>query len=230
MKPRHWPALFAVLLLALAACTAPGGPVLNPIGRSLSWFSYVGGEDVRARCGTDNRSQWRFVYNGQYAEQIRTYDLTDDIVGPGAIFQARVAGQANLSTINLMDPFGNWRGAVYQHLISPAERDGIARALDASGFAAPSPKGLRLNSTGFYWAVSACEKGQFHFYAWRYPEADLARLPFVKALLDIDHTDVAFRAPQPYNPPPADPTDDAGRRGAFQLTVGTNGLVLGPTL
>jgi hypothetical protein len=230
MKPRRRFGLFAAFLLLLAACTAPGGPVLNPIGRSLSWFSYVGGEDVRARCGTDNRSQWRFVYNGQYDEEIRTYDVTDDIVGPGAILQARVAGRANLVTIDVLDPFGNWRGAVYQHLISTSERDGLARALGASGFGAASPKGLRLTSTDFYWAVSACEKGQFHFYAWRYPETDLAQLPFAKALFELDHTGVAVRAPRPYTAPPVDPTDAGARWSSFQLTVGTNGLILGPTL
>lgn len=212
----------------LGGCAAPGGPVLNPVGRTLTWFSYVGGEDIRARCAPGGQDMLRFVYNGRYIEQVRTYDITADAVGPGAIFQARANGRSDVTTIDLGDPLGAWRGAVYQHYISAQERDAVVQALQASGFDRPSPRGLFLRSDAFYWAVSACRNGVFHFYAWQQPGDDLSRLAFVAVLLGLDKTGTEFNAPYEVALGPFDSTPQAGRV-RFQLEVGTNGLILGPS-
>ena len=42
-------ALFIVLLLAGCAASGPAG---NPIARNLTWFSYVGGDYIRAACAS----------------------------------------------------------------------------------------------------------------------------------------------------------------------------------
>jgi hypothetical protein len=219
---------FAALCGLLGSCAPPGGPVSNPVGRTLSWYSYVGGEDIRARCMPGSQDTLRFVYNGIYKEQVRTYDVTTDVVSPGAILQARVNGPSNLVSFDLSDPVGTWRGAAYQHFISPQERDGLAQALDASGFGRPAPNGLFLRSDWFYWAVSACRRGSFHFYAWQQPDDDLSKLAFIPALLALDKTGIDFNAPHQVYLGPFDPAQRAGN-AAFQLEVGANGLVLGPS-
>lgn len=219
---------FAAFCGLLGGCAAPGGPVSNPVGRTLSWYSYVGGEDIRAGCVAGSRDMLRFVYNGRYTEQLRTYDVVTDVVSPGAIFKARVNGRSSLTSFDLSDPLSTWKGTIYQHFLSPDERDGLVQALAASGFNRPAPKGLNLRSDWFYWTVSACRNGSFHFYAWQQPDDDLSQLAFIPALLALDKTGADFNAPRPVNIGPFDPTSRAGNV-SFLLTVSENGLVHGPT-
>ena len=218
---------FAALALVFG-CTGQGGPVLNPVGRTLTWFSYVGGADLRAACQPGAADALRFVYNGRYTDQVRTYDVTTDPVGPGAVFLARANDRSNILALNLSDPFGTWRGAVYQHFISLPERDALWQALAASGFNRPAPSGLYLRSDAYYWTVSACRQGVFHFYAWQEPGDDLTELAFVPVLLNLDKTGVDYNVPRDIPLGPFDPAPRA-HYVAFQLEVGNNGLIAGPS-
>jgi len=223
---KKWISFLGLALASTVSGCSTGGVVTNPIGRTFNWFSYVGGEDIRERCLPGTIDALRFVYNGRYIEQLRTYDITEDTVGPGAIFRARAIDRANLLSFNLLDPLAPWRGQVYQNLLSTEELGRINGALLASGFDRPSPKGLYLRSDAFYWTVSACRHGQFHFYAWQAPQDDLARLPFIAVLLELDQTGTQFNPPREVTLPPFDYTSQAGNT-RFQLEVGDNGLVQG---
>src|SRR4051812_9607683 len=64
---------FAIATTAWAQ--RPERNVDQPIVRSLNWFSYVGGDDIRAACRTGERSRVRLVYNALWEEQVRTYEL-----------------------------------------------------------------------------------------------------------------------------------------------------------
>ena len=68
--------LISVVLasIALAGCQYAGPPG-NPVSRNLSWFDYVGAENLKADCGPSASDRLRFVYNGIYDEQIRSYDV-----------------------------------------------------------------------------------------------------------------------------------------------------------
>ncbi|HYM31548.1 MAG TPA: hypothetical protein VEU47_09630 [Candidatus Cybelea sp.] len=226
---RTRPVLFAFFgSLLLSGCMATGGPTFNPVGRTLTWFSYVGGDDIRVRCVPGSLDVWRFVYNGHYMEQIRSYDMTADQLGPGAILQVRAAGRSTVLAMDLRDPFSVWRGQIDQRFLQANDRRKIVDALAASGFSGPAPEGLRLRSDAFYWAVSACQGGVFHFNAWQQPGTDLSRLAFIKTLLDVDRTGLPLNPPNDAVLPPYDPSPRAGYV-QFLLTVGKNGLVSGPT-
>jgi hypothetical protein len=46
--------------------------VSNPVQRSLTWFSYVSGDDIRKACLGGGRDNFRLVYKASYEKQIRT--------------------------------------------------------------------------------------------------------------------------------------------------------------
>jgi len=213
----------------LVGCTAPG-PVENPIGRTLTWFSYVGGEDIRNQCQVGAPDRWRFVYNGTYEEQVRGYDVAADPISRGAVFEARVYNQPSLVSIDLRDPLGAWKGKYDRRLLNAEQREALQQALASSGFNNPAPKGQFLRSDAYYWVVSACQNGQFHLNAWQQPGQDLSKLTFVNQLLDADRTGLAYNRPRQIQLGPfyGSNQDGQGREVRFQLQVAENGLNIGP--
>ncbi len=68
-------AFFALMLvIVVASCTYQGG-LENPVTRKFTWFSYVNGDDIRKVCAGLGADRYRFVYNGIYQRQTRTYDV-----------------------------------------------------------------------------------------------------------------------------------------------------------
>ena len=100
------------LMLGLAACTyRPGAD--NPVARNLTWFSYAGAGDIRADCRPGAADRMRLIYNGDYDEQVRSYDVTALSAGGspvGGKVEIRVRGPQDLTRgISLFDLFGAWR-------------------------------------------------------------------------------------------------------------------------
>jgi hypothetical protein len=63
--------------IGLAGC-AYHGSFDDPIQRRFQWFSFIGGDDIKAACRPGSSAsidRYRFVYNGRYAEQLRAYEL-----------------------------------------------------------------------------------------------------------------------------------------------------------
>jgi hypothetical protein len=83
--------------------------------------------------------------------------------------------------------------------LSEDEYLALIRALEADGFGKPAPAGLTLPSWEFYWAVSACAGGSYHFNAWLHPNADFERLAFPARLFAADKVDVPINNPRPIN-------------------------------
>lgn len=162
----------------LVGCAAQGVAV-DPVSRSLGWFSYLGGEDVREGCGTDAPARLRLVYNAVYTEQVRTYDVFAVAGEAAATVTARAFGSASLVGLELDDPLAPWRGTVVSAPIDQAGLKALRLSLDDSGFFGPAPEGLLLRSDSFYWAVSACLDGAFHFNAFAAPSAEYSRLRFL---------------------------------------------------
>src|SRR5690606_21540976 len=97
---------FAGLLLAGAdsAAQRPDRNVALPIVRSFNWFSYVAGDDIRARCGVDGRDRVRLVYNAIYSEQVRTYELFLQPDGTAGMTVGVLADQGDLSELSISEP------------------------------------------------------------------------------------------------------------------------------
>lgn len=218
------PAILALPVLALGGCLYSGG-VENPIARKLSWFSYVGGDDIRRNCVAGAPAQYRLVYNASWDEQVRAYDLRRSATGTGAILWTHVfGGGSDVSRFALSDPTAPWRGQSGEARLDEARYRELIRAIEASGFGGPAPEGTRLQSWDFYWIVSACADGRFHFNAWRYPSERFAAIGFDALLFAVDGTGV-----RPNPPRRLDQAQERAKRQhdaayAFELVVGRDGL------
>jgi hypothetical protein len=222
--------LAAALALLLAGCTYGGG-IDNPFTQRLTWFSYLGGSDIRAACAAGGPESYRIIYNGRYLEQLRSYELTRQ--GDGALLQVRVKeGPPNMARLIGGDLQGPWRWVRSIAMLSPAELAHFRALLDASGFLAGAPPGLVLHSNDFYWVASGCVEGKFHFAAWVAARGDFARVRFADFLLAHDQTGITLNPPRPvpaidYSPVPPGNRDQRNRpeNMRFRLEVGADGLL-----
>jgi hypothetical protein len=224
---------FAVLaaVVALTGCAYREGGVGSPITRKFQYFSYLGGDDIRDGCVAGAPARYRLVYNGVYDEQIRGYELRRAAPGAGATLETQVfGGGGNLAAgFNPLDPTGPWRGTSKNVQLDENSYLALIRAIEASGFGEPSPKGLSLPSWGFYWAVSACAGGRFHYNAWLHPGDRFDRIQFDKILFRVDGTNVAVNSPRRLNAAEHRLASGADRNdptiSTFEVKVGENGLV-----
>lgn len=206
----------------LVACGSSGcassGPVGNPVARTVTWFSYVNGDDLRATCRAGNPDRYRLIYNGNYLEQTRTYDLTAE--GDGAALVGRVVGEVNLALgIPVFDPLAPWRGQSFSARLQSAPLRDLREALALSGPGAG--KGFELPSDSFFWVAAYCQNGTFRFTAWAYPSAAFDALAFVNVLLVRDTSGVPLNKARPIAYLTLREQEEARR---FVLKVGDNGL------
>lgn len=222
--------LLAALLLA-AACTYRGN-IDNPATLKATWLSYLNGDDMRAACVAGAPLQYRLIYNADYDQQLRSYEITGDGAG-GARLVARVLGPSGLvvNEMTFEDPlaFTRWQRSEAPLGASVVER--LNAALEASGAFQPAPKGLQLFSKETYWISNLCRDGQFHFNAWRYPSDRFDAISFDALLFALDETGVPVREPvavrvgtsAKLNAPRRQESDDT-RGNYFNVKVGDNGL------
>lgn len=226
-------ALITVLTLSVAGLTGceyagPGGGD-NPIARNLTWFSYVGGQDIRKQCAPGAPDDYRFVYNGIYKEQIRTYDVRLQRNGQGATVSAWARGQPDLSKPHpLFSVPMLWSGTRGQATMPAAGVKELRSALKEDGFSDFRPVGLRLPSNEFYWTAVACVGGRFELNAWLYPSKRFKNLKFPAVLGKYDHTGVPFYKARPDDQRAEDPTlyeGDGSQNMPFFMQLGRNGFV-----
>jgi hypothetical protein len=184
-------AITAVAALGLVACTTFEGSVDNPIERSLTWFSYVAGDDIRAACTVDSSDHYRFVYNGVYARQIRAYDLRLDADGAEQTSRARNRA-GNFINVQLLNPLSPWELRRSTARLTDAEATEIVDALHRDVATAPASAGQRLRSNKFYWVVAACQSGVFGLHAFDQDQVEIESLAFRGPLLAHDKTNVDF--------------------------------------
>jgi hypothetical protein len=215
--------VFVLVVAALGACAYRGGDISDPVVRKLSWFSYVAARDLRDACVPGAVERYRFVYNGRYLEQVRTYDLAVLPDGSG-VLDVQVAGQPDMLEIRDLDLLGPARGVVGQARLEPAEMAQLRRDLADSGFDGPAPAGRRLDSESFYWLAAACRDGAFRFNAWEWPSPRFDSLRFPERLFIHDPTGVPVNPPREPDEPPMS-SEDQRMAVQFVLTVTENGLV-----
>lgn len=185
--------VMAAVLLAISACSYREGAGDNPITRSFAWFSYLNGDDLRSYCKAGGPDRYRIVYNADWNEQVRTYDLTANADG-GADLALQVFGAGNWlgSGVSITDPLAPWRGRAERRVISRGELRAIRDALRASGFDTPPPVGTRVRSWGFFWLVATCEGGRFRYNGWAHPSPRYDAVALMPALKAVDNTGIAF--------------------------------------
>lgn len=217
----------ALFGLALAGC-ADTSNVDNPLLARFSWFQYLAGQDIKAACTTaEAPARYRFVYNAVFDEQVRAYDLVRN--DAGAELKSRVSG----GDIRLLEfGFGSsWRPETVKREstteLDPASYLALIRQVEADGFGAVPQEGTRLQSYDFYWAVSACAGGRFHFNVWRNETPGFAALKFPALLYAHDKTDIA--PAKPYAQTYAAHIDrirhNYGRDQNFEMIVRDGGLM-----
>lgn len=184
-------AFTTVAAMGLAACTTFDGSADNPVERSLTWFSFVAGDDIRAACTTDSPDQYRFVYNAVYERQIRAYELRLGAAGAEQISRARNKA-GNVANFQFRNPLGPWELRRSDAQLTPLEAAAIVDGLTKDVADAPASAGQRLRSNKFYWAVAACEAGVFRLHAFEQDRVEIEALAFRGPLLAHDTTEVKF--------------------------------------
>lgn len=186
---RH--AFIALAAIGLTACTRFDGTADNPVERSLTWFSFVAGDDIRAACVADSPDHIRFVYNGVYERQIRAYELRLD--ADGATLESRARNRAgNIANFQFRNPLGPWELRRSEKRLNAEATAGILTALARDITAAPAAAGQRLRSNKFYWVVAACRSGSFALHAFEQDRVEIGALAFRTPLLANDATGVGF--------------------------------------
>lgn len=208
-----------VAISLLAGCTYDGGGD-NPIVSKFSWFSYLNGDDIRTACPGLGADRYRFVYNGIYQEQTRTYDVSF----LSRNMHVKVKGAPNLLTLDTSNLLKPWQGEVRDVALSRDELDQIKKSLHQSGALKGSPSGTRVYSDEFYWTVAACVEGEFHFSLYDWPSDRWESMSFDDVLVGLDQTGVALNMPRRVGPGElwGDKPQNTGR---FMIEAGKNGLV-----
>jgi hypothetical protein len=217
-----------LVVIILSACSYQGGGD-QPVIRKFTWFSYIEADDIRAKCKSSSNSQYRFVYNGVYNEQVRTYDIYQVEKGRYEI-KINVTEEADVSsiTLNLEDPdlFQPWNPRSSITNVSVKQINLLERTLKNVGFFVSSPPSGNLTSIDFYWVVSACTDQKFRQNAYIWPEEKFKNAAFPKLLSIWDFTDI------PINPPRDTSnfsiygtTETKNFRNHFNLKFGSDGLL-----
>jgi len=207
-----------------------GSTIDNPVERKFTWFSYLDAADLRNSCAAGGPDQYRIVYNGQYYDHLRTYEITD---GAKPHITARARGRSgNLLEMGFSsfdELLGPWQFRRSDSDLSAADWSKLRDSLHQAGFASGSQAGLRLHSQEFYWLAAGCESGKFFINAWAdKPRAlSLTRTSFLDFLLKHDQTGVAFLPPRVLTY--MDKNDqgkgqDKDYGGAFVITLHADGI------
>ncbi len=187
--------LLIVAALGLGACTTfttYRGLPANPVERSLTWFRYLAGDDIRQSCKAGSPDHYRFVYNGIYEVQIRGYELTP--VSDGAELTVRARGASGLlNRFTIDNPFGPWELIHSRAVLSNSQAAAIVDAYADAVAASPPAAGQQLDSNEYYWIVAGCAAGTFALNVFVDPKVDVNALEFPQRLLAHDGSGVPFR-------------------------------------
>lgn len=233
-RPARLVAFTVTLLAAIASsgCSYRGRD--DAISQRFTWFSYMNGDDIRATCVPGAVDRFRFVYNGVYIQQARSYDLSPHSNGEGYLLRARVLGPSDLSNVQIdpstiisdpLDLLAPFAGRKSSLTLGGRDIDALVDSLVQSGFFQPAPNGLYLRSEDFFWVGVACINGRMTFNAWRWPSQRFEALTFPRLLLSWDQTGIPINPPR--NLAPFDiygQTNPDGKYPQFTMTVGENGF------
>lgn len=188
-------ALLATGLL-LSACTYDGG-IDNPAIRRVQWFSYAQGDDIAADCVAGAPDRYRLLYNADFLEQVRSYEVTGDGSGGAVLITRAAPGGASLFDVHLEDLHGSWSWYKSESTLDAEAFSALVALLESDGLWQHREGLIRLNSRDFYWLVTACVDGRFETGAWRHGPDDITQLAFARRLFALDETALPVAGPRP---------------------------------
>lgn len=216
---------FLVLAAALlpAACAYTGDDLGNPLVRKAQWFSAVAGDDIRQVCQPGAPDRFRLTYNGQYARQVRVYDVDSASRTLTATVSKHNEG---LLTVTLDDPLAPWRAEKVTTPLGQKQYGDLLAALTEAGQFGPPAVGLELPSGGYYWVGAFCRDGRYGVTGWLYPSPQFSALRFPALLFGLDMTGIPVAEPAPVSRDlDREQSERRGEVTTFTLKIGENGLV-----
>jgi len=226
-------AAFAVAVTASSAAFAqrPDQRIDQPLTRSVNWFAFVGGDDIREACSPGGRNRIRLVYNALWEEQVRIYEMFPQPDGTAGLAIRVLANQGTVTNVvisNLNDITAPWAPQRADRILTVAETRDLMGSLEASAAFGPPPDGLRLPDNDFWWTVASCRNGAWGFQAYHYPTDHFVNAKFVAKLFALDGVKVPINRPRDLEP--AELRRDflapasRGRADRWMLVVGKDGL------
>jgi hypothetical protein len=203
----------------------------QPLTRSLNWFAFVGGDDIREACSPGGRNRIRLVYNALWEEQVRIYEIFPQPDGTAGLAVRVLANQGivtNIMISSLNDITAPWGPQRADRILTVAETHGLMSALEASAAFGPPHDGMRLPDNDFWWTVASCRNGVWGFQAYHYPTDHFANVKFAAMLFALDSVKVPVNHPRDLEPAelrrnflaPA----NRDRADRWMLVVGKDGL------
>ncbi|CCQ74284.1 hypothetical protein [Magnetospira sp. QH-2] len=192
------------------------------MSRKFNWFGYLNGDDLREACAAGGPEVYRFVYNGDYANQVRTYDLAVQPDGGGKL-SIHVFGPAEVARISVekgLDLIAPWKGQSALVNLRPEDITRLRAAWDPSS----APEGLEMSSERFYWIVGACRNGTYRFNAYLWPSKRFDSMTFDDLLFGWDFTDVKVSEPHPAVSEATERMQGVDIESRFNIRIGRNGL------
>jgi hypothetical protein len=220
-------------LSATASAQRADRNVDMPIVRSVNWFGFVGGDDIRASCVSGGRDRLRLVYNALWEEQVRTYEIYLQPDGTAGLNVGVLADQGSVSAVTIAageDALNPWRMRRGQRLLDAAETRELMGLLQASSAFGPPRDGLRLPDNDFWWTVASCRGGVWGFQAYHYPTDGFANVRFSEKLFALDSVKIAVNRPRKLEPAEfrrdmnANSQRSTSRADRWILVVGKDGL------
>ncbi|MEE2759852.1 MAG: hypothetical protein VYE18_00205 [Pseudomonadota bacterium] len=157
-------------------------------------MTILGGADIRATCQPGQPDRYRFLYNGNYVEQVRSYDILATNQPDYYRLKVAVAEEADLREIitelGLPDIFRPWRLKVGSRILGADVVRNIKTVLAGNGFFSSKPPKRGISSIEFYWSVSACLEGKFIFNTYVWPSGRFRKLAFPSILNAWDKTEI----------------------------------------
>lgn len=223
--------LAAVTVLAACSFERRAG---NPVERRATYFSYLAGEDIRKSCWSGADDRYRLVYNANFTNHVRTYEITGLHEAAGGVLDVEVFSPQHDPVLNIRLPLWPWQG---QRAITPLDGDdmvAIHAALKLSGAFAKPQTGLKLDSASYYWLMTGCVGGQFWFNGFAWPSDAFAGLAFPDILARYDRSGVPMIEPAPGDGPlhgsldrPAVAQNEPEDQMRFVTTFGRRGISIG---
>jgi hypothetical protein len=177
--------LAAAWVSLLSGC-ASLGPAGEKDARKLTWFSYVNGEDLRAKCSSDEPDRYRLIYNSKENAQLRTYEVRGSEpraggeagadggsgVGSGvggALVEARIIPADALWRHDPEDTLAAGQSASMRLYLSPDQFQKLTSRLAESGVFDGSSMELHSRPGGVFWLASGCHEGSYFLTAFSNP-------------------------------------------------------------
>lgn len=194
-----------------------------PVVRNINWFSYVAGDDIRKACHPGGRSQMRLVYNAQWREQVRTYEIflqPDGTAGLGMGVLGKRGVVADITISRPADLLSPWKMIRGERILDAGETGELVGLFEASKAFGPPRDGLRLPDNDYWWTVASCRDGIWGFQAYHFPTDAFANVRFSERLFTWDNVPVPVSRPRKLEPSEF----RGGTAERWILVVGKDGL------